>query len=388
MLTGINFSPPLYFLLNFFIQLFFPTSIEFLRVQSLIWALIGLTITFLLTRKCFGLISSLLASALIVSQSDLLIMQAQEARHYTMFFAFAGLVLFLVPTKSNQASTKSNHILTFLAHFCLCQIHYLGIIYSGFVGLAFFILDQKEESNWFKRIPKSILFCWILNVPLLIKYIDQQQSILNSWLKPNGISDLLSIYNQSLSLVSVVLPIVIILVIVCPKSIPRIGRNQCSHFPELTTLVSIFWLLSPLFFWVISHTSSMNIFYDRYFIPMEAAIIFLISLFFKFLLSFVPEFSNSSLTTTIIVIFSIMLLILNYNRNEFSLRKEINYHHSLLLNPKLNNAKNPIFFRDDPSFFPNAYTGKYNCVFLVENHQICELYKSFSKRIDVVSFSD
>ena len=77
---------------------------------------------------------------------------------------------------------------------------------------------------------------------------------------------------------------------------------------------------------------------------MEAAIIFLISLFFKFLLSFVPEFSNSSITTTIIVIFSIMLLILNYNRNEFSLRKEINYHHSLLLNPKLNNAKNPIFF--------------------------------------------
>ena len=384
MLTGINFSPPFYFLLNFFIQLFFPTSIESSTEFNLGPYRIN---NYFFTNKKMLILSSLLASVLIVSQSDLLIMQARKQAPYdVLYIGRTGVI-----SGSNQiksASTKSNHIHNISAHFCLCQIHYLGIIYSGFVGLAFFILDQKEESNWFKRIPKSILFCWILNVPLLIKYIDQQQSILNSWLKPNGISDLLSIYNQSLSLVSVVLPIVIILVIVCPKSIPRIGRNQCSHFPELTTLVSIFWLLSPLFFWVISHTSSMNIFYDRYFIPMEAAIIFLISLFFKFLLSFVPESSNSSITTTIIVIFSIMLLILNYNRNEFSLRKEINYHHSLLLNPKLNNAKNPIFFRDDPSFFPNAYTGKYNCVFLVENHQICELYKSFSKRIDVVSFSD
>ena len=190
----------------------------------------------------------------------------------------------------------------------------------------YFYFGPERGKELVQKNSKINFILLILNVPLLIKYIDRQQSILNSWLKPNGISDLLSIYNQSLSLVSVVLPIVIILVVVCSKSIPRIGRNQCSHFPELTTLVSIFLVTFATIFWVISHTSSMNIFYDRYFIPMEAAIIFLISLFFKFLLSFVPEFSNSSITTTITVIFSIMLLILNYNRNEFSLRKEINYH--------------------------------------------------------------
>ena len=94
MLTGINFSPPLYFLFNFCIQLIFPTSIEQLRIQSLIFIIIGIILSFLLTRKIFGA-HAFFATILVASQSNLLLSQAQEARHYAMFFACGAWVLYM-----------------------------------------------------------------------------------------------------------------------------------------------------------------------------------------------------------------------------------------------------------------------------------------------------
>ena len=92
MLTGINFSPPLYFLFNFCIQLIFPISIEQLRIQSLIFILIGIILSFLLTRKISGRVVAFLGTILVTSQSHLLLSQAQEARHYAMFFACGAWV--------------------------------------------------------------------------------------------------------------------------------------------------------------------------------------------------------------------------------------------------------------------------------------------------------
>ena len=73
-----------------------------------------------------------------------------------VFFAFAGLVLFLVPTKSNRASTKSNHILTFLAHFSLYSDSLPWNNLLVLLALHFLFWTRKRKSNWFKKIPKSI----------------------------------------------------------------------------------------------------------------------------------------------------------------------------------------------------------------------------------------
>ena len=95
MLTGINFSPPLYFLLNFIIQLIFPTSIEQLRIQSLVFIIIGIILSLLVSRKMFGTSAAFIATILVTSQSNLLFAQAQEARHYAMFFACGAWVLYM-----------------------------------------------------------------------------------------------------------------------------------------------------------------------------------------------------------------------------------------------------------------------------------------------------
>ena len=161
MLTGINFSPPLYFLFNFCLQLVFPTSIEQLRIQSLVFIIIGIVLSFLLTRKIFGTPVAFFATILVASQSNLLLSQAQEARHYAMFFACGAWVLYM--QSLDDGSAKKNKWLTFLAHFCLCQVHYLGIIFSGLVGLL--SISNQEKSDVKNSI--SIVSCWIFSIPVL-----------------------------------------------------------------------------------------------------------------------------------------------------------------------------------------------------------------------------
>ena len=113
MLTGINFSPPLYFLFNFCLQLVFPTSIEQLRIQSLLFIIIGIALSFLLTRKMFGKPTAFFATILVLSQSCLLISQAQEARHYAMFFACGAWVLYMQNLDDGNAKKKINGLPSF-----------------------------------------------------------------------------------------------------------------------------------------------------------------------------------------------------------------------------------------------------------------------------------
>ena len=154
MLTGINFSPPLYFVLNFCFQLIFPTSIEQLRIQSLIFIIIGIILCFLLTRRIFGTTASFVATILVASQSNILLSQAQEARHYAMFFACGTWVLFM--QSFHDITVKKYRWITFLAHFCLCQVHYLGIIFSFLSGVAYFLTSKNKD--WGKEFPQELLF--------------------------------------------------------------------------------------------------------------------------------------------------------------------------------------------------------------------------------------
>ena len=181
MLTGINFSPPLYFLFNFFIQLMFPTSIEQLRIQSLIFIITGIILSFLLSRNIFGTVAAFVATIVVASQSNLLLSQGQEARHYAMFFAFGAWVLYM--QSLDDVSAPKNKWFTFIAHFCLCQVHYFGIIFSFLSGVAYFF-TSKNKGLW-KRIPMPITLCWLVSIVSYLFYLTRQKSVLNTWPKPN-----------------------------------------------------------------------------------------------------------------------------------------------------------------------------------------------------------
>ena len=143
MLTGINFSPPLYFLFNFCLQLVLPTSIEQLRLQSLIFIIIGIVLSFFLTRKIFGNTVAFLSTILVASQSDLLISQAQEARHYAMFFTCGAFVLYTQSLKDD--TVKKHKSLIFLAHFSLC--HY-PLIYFYLASKVLILEIGQNQMNY------------------------------------------------------------------------------------------------------------------------------------------------------------------------------------------------------------------------------------------------
>jgi len=206
MLTGVNFCPPLYFLLNFCIQLVFPTSIEALRIQSLVWTLTGLLLCFMTGRRLWGSIPTLIALLLVVCHSELLLAQSQEARNYSLFFACGAWVLFM-QTCNIKCRTKL-FILTFLAHLCLSQVHYLGIIFSSLVGVSY--LFSRKEIFLLKRIPLSLYASWAISLPLYLYFLSNQKSLLNTWPKPNSFTDSLSVYGDGVIALLSIIPIVAI----------------------------------------------------------------------------------------------------------------------------------------------------------------------------------
>ena len=379
MLTGINFSPPLYFLLNFIIQLIFPTSIEQLRIQSLVFIIIGIILSFLVSRKMFGTSAAFIATILVTSQSNLLFAQAQEARHYAMFFACGAWVLYM--QSLDELQIKRYKWLKFLAHFCLCQVHYLGIIFSLLSGTGYFIKFNKIR--WHKRIPISIFLSWVLSIVSYLFCLSSQQSILNSWTKPNKLADLLASYNGSLLILTIFIPIFIFLLKdeSNKETVTRLVEGTCCSRPIVIT--SLLWFSLPLIFWILSHLTSLNLFVDRYFIPKEAAVVFLLAWFFNHIIKRFPEVKSYNLigiSTSIICIFAILIYT---KRASFGLNKNTNYHHSLIISDKEILKKRAIVLQDDPSFFPNAYLNNKKFIFGIRDNNIKRVYNDFSSKIKI-----
>ena len=378
MLTGINFSPPLYFLFNFCIQLIFPISIEQLRIQSLIFILIGILLSFLLTRKIFGTVVAFFGTILVTSQSHLLLSQAQEARHYAMFFACGAWVLYMLYL--NEGATKKKIWLTFLAHFCLCQIHYLGIIFSLLSGVAYF-LTSKNTGLW-KRVPISITLCWIVTIFSYLFYFTRQKSVLNTWPKPNAFSDLLAGYNDSFIILAILIPILAVLLINNPERDTEKSSIKKTNCFITILLTSLLWFSVPFIFWVLSHLSHLNLFVDRYFIPKEAALIFLVAYGFNLIFKKLTR-KNNSMSNPILGTFalSVVLVLISTKRHAFGLNKDTNYHHSLIIEESYPKSKQPIILEGDPKYFPNAYLNRNEYYLLIEDENLTKTYNQFSSKI-------
>jgi hypothetical protein len=377
MLTGINFSPPLYFLFNFCLQLIFPTSIEQLRIQSLLFIIMGIVLSFLLSRKIFGNGISFIAIILVTSQSNILLSQAQEARHYAMFFVCGVWVLSMQNTDNYAA--KKNKWLTFLAHFCLCQVHYIGIIFSGLVGLSFLITKKKQ--SFIKRIPLPIFAVWVFTFPFYLFLLSQQSSHLGNWPKPNGLSDLFACYNDSYLILTILIPIYTVFLVKQTKKNKESFYSVESNSTSPIIVTSFLWICVPFIFWVLSHISSLNLFVDRYFIPKEIALTLLVAyglsyIFQKLLLQ---KLHIITLLSSFAV--AIIIILLNTKRRAFGLNKNTCYHHSLIIEKSFPNSVQPIIIEGDPKYFPNAYLGKNEYILTYEPESFLDIYKRFSTKI-------
>ena len=377
MLTGINFSPPLYFLFNFCIQLVYPTSIEQLRLQSLVFIIIGIVFSFLLSRKIFGPSTALIATILVISQSHLLLLQAQEARHYAIFFACGAWVLYTQSFDDN--AVKKYKWITFLAHLCLCQVHYLGIIFSLLSGAGCYFASPKR--NGLKKY-NPILLCWIISFVSYCFYLFKQKSILNTWPKPNGISDLLLGYNDSILILSALIPILIFITANKPNKDTKTDLIEENYYSRPIIITSVLWFSVPLMFWLLSHLSSLNLFVDRYFIPKESALIFLVAYGFSLIFEKLPR-KKISMSISILgtFILSVVLVLVSTKRDAFGLNKDTNYHHSLIIEESYPTSKQPIMLEGDPKYFPNAYLSRNEYFLLVKDEDLIKTYNQFSRKI-------
>ena len=315
MLTGINFSPPLYFLFNFCLQLIFQTSIEQLRIQSLAFIIIGIVLCFLSTRKIVGTTIAFCSTILVASQSNLLLSQAQEARHYAMFFACGSWVLY--SQSLDAVSAPKNKWLTFLSHFCLCQVHYLGIIFSGLVILSW-IISNKDKSK-IQKNPFPVFTSWIISLPVYLFFLSKQSSHLGNWPKPNELSNLISTYNNSLLILTILVPLFVFIIIhESDRETEPLAKGEtgCSK-PIIFT--SLLWFSVPFIFWVMSHISQLNLFVDRYFIPKEVAVIVLVAYGLSFIFQKLSQLKFKNILISSTFALSLVLILISTKRVAFGL---------------------------------------------------------------------
>ena len=134
-------------------------------------------------------------------------------------------------------------------------------------------------------------------------------------------------------------------------------------------------------FWLLSHLSSLNLFVDRYFIPKESALIFLVAYGFNLIFKKLPKIKSMSTPILGTFTLSVLLLLVSSKRVAFGLNKDTNYHHFLIIEESYPISKQPIILEGDPRYFPNAYLGKNKCLFDVRNDRLIEVYQRFSSKI-------
>ena len=176
-----------------------------------------------------------------------------------MFFACGAWVLYM--QFFHNVDTQKNKWFTFFAHFCLCQVHYLGIIFSGLSGTVYFFTSIKK--GLWGRIPIPIVLCWLTSIFLYLFYLTNQKSVLNTWPKPNELPDLLAGYNDSLLILTILIPIFTIILTKKSDGNTKPSLIRETHFLRPIIITSILWFSVPIFFWILSHLTSLNLFVDR-----------------------------------------------------------------------------------------------------------------------------
>lgn len=379
--SGINYSPPLYFFLNWVFQLFLPLSLNALRVESLLWILGGVYLIYLMLRGQLGSISAIIGVGGVLLHSNLLLGQSMEARAYGLFFFCGSAVLYTGQLMSTKKCSRAIWILAFLAHLALCLTHYFGIIFSGLAALS------RYPTMWKRPIKKSItspeFTSWIISLPIYGFLLSKQSDHLAAWPRPNGLCNLLISYLDSINPLLFVVPIIFALL-----SNPTSLKQKISIETEENKFIlycSILWISIPTLIWLLSHITAINLFKDRYFIPKEAAFMALVAL----LVSRVPFLQSNSrqalLPVGVFVLLGLGILILSTQRQLFALKPTHNYYHWLIVDESIRNSSLPKVYSGDHLYFPNqSFPGKENSFLWIDCDDMQRTYKAFSLGVKTI----
>jgi hypothetical protein len=121
---------------------------------------------------------------------------------------------------------------------------------------------------------------------------------------------------------------------------------------------------------------------DRYFIPKESALIFLVAHGFNLIFQKLPKNESMSISMLSTFVLSLVLIQLSTKRNAFALNNITNYHHSLIIEETYPESEQPIILESDPMYFPNAYLGRNKYLFLLKEKKLIKVYDQFSDKIN------
>ena len=293
-------------------------------------------------------------------------------------------------SQNSKGTIYQNTKLSFLAHVSLCLVHYLGIIFSGLLAIS--LIFTKTNKPFHQRVPSSIYLSWVLVIPIYLFLLNQQSSHLGNWPRPNGIENLLSTINESFFLISIIIPICIAL---CLKNLNLSDffskKKKITFSNQAVLLTSLLWVLTPVCFWCLSHTTNINLFKDRYFIPKEVGAVILTIFILNTIIQNISIDTlkkNTKIPIWGTLSFAILILLVNCKRLAFAFEPGRNYHNSFIVNKEIKKTKIPIIHTGDPSFFVNLYKGKNNHYLLVNSNETHLTYKAFSKKIPIISESN
>ena len=380
--SGINYSPPLYFFLNWIWQLFLPLSLNALRVESLLCILAGAGMVYLMLRNQLGSIAAIIGVGGVLLQSNLLFEQSMEARTYGLFFFCGSAVLYAGQLISTKKCSRTIWIWAFLAHLALCLTHYLGIIFSGLAALSRYPTIGTRPIK--KGMTSPEFASWVISLPVYGFLLSKQSDHLAAWPRPNELTDLLISYLDSINPLFFTVPIIFALL---PNPTPR--KQKSSIEPKDNKFIlycSILWVSIPTLIWLLSHTTPLNLFKERYVIPKEAAWMVLVAL----LMSRTSLLRSNSRKTLLPVGASMLLglgvLIISTQRQLFSLNPSHNYYHSLIVDESIRNSMLPKLYAGDHLYFPNQNPqAKGNSFLWIDSDAMHRTYKAFSHGVTTIS---
>jgi hypothetical protein len=380
--SGINYSPPLYFFLNWIWQLVLPLSLNALRIESLLWILGGTFLAYLMLRKQLGSIAAIIGVGGVVLQSNLLLEQSIEARAYGLFFFCGSAVLYTGQLISTKKCSRTIWMWTFLAHLALCLTHYLGIIFSGLAVLSRYPTMGKHPMK--KGITSPEFASWVISLPVYGFLLSKQSDHLAAWPRPNGLNDLLISYLDSINPLFFT---VLIIFALLANSTP--AKQKGSIEPKDSKFIlycSILWISVPTLIWLLSHATPLNLFKARYFIPKEAAWMVLVAL----LVYRVPLLRSNSGKTLLPVgatmVLGLVILIISTRRQLFALNPTHNYYHSLIVDESIHNSHLPKVYAGDHLYFPNQNPSiRENSFLWIESSTMQRTYKAFSPLVTTIS---
>jgi len=201
-----DMHPPLHLILLHFWMKAFGSGAFSVRMLSLIFGMMTIYLSYLLSTLVFSRHAYRLLTTLFVSLNPLLIIYSQETRPYSMFATFTVAVIYFACRMNNKARLDIYlyfilfSILGLYTH-NLFTIVLANIVIANLMGILYQVLHRKKLSpvfrqRNFKRTAVSIVCILLCYLPWLVVTIQQYAKMENEgfWLQFHPFRDLIDTY--------------------------------------------------------------------------------------------------------------------------------------------------------------------------------------------------